>query len=318
VNVEAYQLYLQGRHYWHKWSADGFAKSMEYMKRAIEVDPEYALAYCGIADVYLAGAGGYHRYVDIRSQARAALKRALDLDPELDEAWTLTAVADMFEWNWEVAEKAGARALELNPRSGHAYQVLALIAMYRGAPHEALTAARRSVELDPLAQLWNWGLAWAQIAVGDLDRAGAQCRVLLDIDPNFWMGHLHKGLLSAARGDLTEAVQSLEEALRLSGGGASYAIGYLAFLVALAGDRERAQKLMAPLLTASATQYVFPLAAALFYFGLGDLDQSFYWFNRCVDDQDIFSLFHIRYDPLMTALRSDPRMAALYARINNR
>jgi tetratricopeptide (TPR) repeat protein len=116
LNVEAYQLYLQGRHYWHKWTADSFAKSMEYMKRAIEVDPEYALAYCGIADVYLAGAAGYHRYIDIRPDARAALKRALDLDSELDEAWTLTAVANMFEWNWEVAEKAGARATESSLR----------------------------------------------------------------------------------------------------------------------------------------------------------------------------------------------------------
>jgi TolB-like protein/Tfp pilus assembly protein PilF len=313
LNVEAYQLYLQGRHYWHKWTADGFGKSMEYMKRAIEVDPEYALAYCGIADVYLAGAAGYHRYVEIHSQARAALKRALDLDPELDEAWTLTAVANMFEWNWEAAEKAGARALELNPRSGHAYQVLALVGMYRGAPHEALTLAKRSVELDPLAQLWNWGLAWAQIAVGDLDSATAQNRVLLDIDPNFWMGHLHKGLLLAVRGALTEAVHSLEDALRLSGGAAPYAIGYLAFLVALAGDRERAQRLMAPLLTAPATHSLPP---ALFYFGLGDLDQAFHWFNRSIDDQDIFSLLHVRYDPLLAPLGSEPRKAALYARIN--
>jgi adenylate cyclase len=72
---------------------------MEYMKRAIEIDPEYALAYCGIADVYLAGVTGYQRYVDILPRAHAALKQALDFDPELDEAWLLTAVAHIFEWD---------------------------------------------------------------------------------------------------------------------------------------------------------------------------------------------------------------------------
>jgi hypothetical protein len=106
--------------------------------------------------------------------------------------------------------------------------------------------------------------------------------------------------------------------VRLSGGAAPYSIGYLAFVVALAGDREKAQRLMAPLLTAPATQYVSPLPPALFYFGLGNLDQAFHWFNRSCDDQDIFSLLHIRYDPLLAPLRSDPRMAALYARINRR
>jgi len=134
VNVEAYQLYLQGRHHWHKWSASGFAKSMECMKRAIEIDPApaYAVAYCGIADVYLAGATGYQRYVDILPQAKAAFNWALDLDPELDEAWVLTAVAHLFEWNWEAAERAAARAIELNPRSGHAYQASSMLPFLSG------------------------------------------------------------------------------------------------------------------------------------------------------------------------------------------
>jgi serine/threonine protein kinase/tetratricopeptide (TPR) repeat protein len=314
VNVDAYQLYLQGRHHWHKWSAASFARSMECMKRAIDIDPEYALAYCGIADVYLGGATGYHRYVDILPHAQAALRRALDLDPELDEAWLLTAVAHMFEWNWQTAERAAARAIELNPRSGHAYQASMLIRLYQGFTQEALEQAKRAVELDPLAQLYNWSLAWALMAVGDYDDAVARNRVLLDIDPSFWMGHLMKGALLAARGAYAEAVQSLEEAVRLSGD-APYAIGYLACLLALAGERERAQALIAPLLAASATQYVYPLAIACASFGLGDLDQAFYWFNRCIDDKDVFTLTHLRYDPVLAPLRLDPRMAALFARL---
>jgi len=86
------------------------------------------------------------------------------------------------------------------------------------------------VELDPLAQLYNWMLAWSFIALRDYDSAAAQSRVLLDIDPGFWMGHLQKGMLLAAGGAHAEAVQSIEDALRLSGGAAAYAIGYLACL----------------------------------------------------------------------------------------
>jgi len=104
--------------------------------------------------------------------------------------------------------------------------------------------------------------------------------------------------------------------LRLSGGSASYAIGYLACVLALAGDRERAEGLIGPLVKASTTQYVYPLAIALASFGLGDLDQAFYWFNRCIDDKDVFTLNHLRYDPVLAPLRSDARMAALYARMN--
>jgi len=318
VNVEAYQLYLQGRHYWHKWSADGFVKSMEYMKRAIEIDPEYALAYCGIADVHLASATGYLRYVDMLPHAKAALKRALDLDPDLDEAWILTGVARMFEWNWEEAGSAAARAIELNPRSGHAQQVAALVSLYQGLPDEGLKSSKRAVELDPLAQLWNWNLVWAFVAMGDLENAAAHARVLGDIDPSFWMGHVQRGVLFAARGACTEAIQSLEEALRLSGGAAPYAIGYLACVLGLAGNRDRAEGLIDPLVKASTTQYVYPFAIAIARFGLGDLDQAFYWFNRCLDDKDVFTLNHLRYDPVLAPLRRDPRMAGLYVRMNVR
>jgi hypothetical protein len=115
-----------------------------------------------------------------------------------------------------------------------------------------------------------------------------------------------------------DAIQSLEEALRLSGGASAYAIGYLACVVALAGDRERAEGLIAPLVKASATEYVYPLAPAVAYFGLGDLDEAFYWFNRCLDDKDVFTLNHLRHDPVLAPLRRDPRMAGLYARMNVR
>jgi tetratricopeptide (TPR) repeat protein len=152
--------------------------------------------------------------------------------------------------------------------------------------------------------------------MGDYDSAEAQSRVLLDVDPGFWMGHLQKGLLLFAKGKPAEAVQSLEDALRLSGGAGPYAVGYFGCLLALTGDRERATKVIAPLVEASATQYVYPLAMALASYGLGNLEQAIDWFNRALDDKDVFTLSHLRYDPALAPLRRDPRMAALYARID--
>jgi hypothetical protein len=121
-------------------------------------------------------------------------------------------------------------------------------------------------------------------------------------------------MLSGARGAYADAAQSLEEALRFSGT-AAYATGYLACLRALAGDREKARELIAPLVKASATQYVYPLAIALACFGLGDLDQAFQWFNRCLDDKDVFTVAHLLYDPVLAPLRLDARMTGLYARM---
>jgi serine/threonine-protein kinase len=314
-NIEAYQLYLKGRHHWHKWNPDGFAKSKECMERAIALDPDYALAFFGLADVYLAsGAIGLIPYSELLPKAKSALKRALDLDSDLAEAWTLMGVVHFFEWEWAASDHASTRALELNPRLGHAHLVRALNNLYAGRPEAGLAAAKRAVELDPLAQLWNFALVLAYIARGDEDAALSQTYALLDIDPSFWWAHYCRGVLAIARGEYGEASQYFSDAVRGSGG-APYAVGLLACALARAGEHDRAEAELAGLIEHATERHVPAVSVALAYVGLGKDDHAFEWLERSFKERDIWLIVELLYLPHLKALRNDSRMIDLRRRI---
>ena len=146
-SVEAYQLYIRGRHHWHTWSPDGLNRAAEYMERAIAIDPEYTLAYVGLADAYVASATVHARpYSEILPKAHAQVTRALAIDPDLDMAWTLSCVVHFHEWEWRAAEHSIARALALNPRLGHAHAAEAFVYLFQGRFDQALGPAQRSLE----------------------------------------------------------------------------------------------------------------------------------------------------------------------------
>ena len=314
-NIEAYQLYLKGRHHWHKWSADGFAKSRECMERAIQIDPDYALAYVGLADVYLAmGAVGLISYPELLPKAKSALTRALSLDPDLPEAWTLLSVTHFFEWEWTASEQAGTRAIELNPRLGHAYVARAFNSLFSGRYEGSLADAKCAVELDPLAQLWNQILILAYMARGDDQSALRQIHILVDIDAGFWWSHSLRGVLVLAAGQHDEATECFAEAVRCSGG-APYAVGYLVCSLALAGERDRAQRELAQLRERIKLHHVPGLSFALAYAGLGPADRVFEWLERSFEERDIWLMVHLLHHHQFDGLRRDPRAIDLRRRI---
>ena len=313
-NVEAFQLYLQGRHHWHKWSVEGLAKSKECMERAIAIDPDYAVAYVGLADTSLAaGAAGLLSYAELLPKAKGELTRALALDPHLDEAWTLLSVVHFFEWEWPAAERAVARALELNPRLGHAHQVLALVELFQGRYDSALAPAKRSLELDPLAPLGNYGLVLVHIARGDHRSAWDRVRAGLDFDPSFWMVHYARGMLMTADGDHAQAVHAMEEAVRCSGGVPS-AVGAMICAIGLAGQRDRAEQELAALFDRAQHGHVPALSIALAYVGLGDTGRAFEWLERSYAERDVW-LRCAWSNPLFAGVRGDPRMTDLLRRM---
>ena len=313
-NVEAFQLYQQGRHHWHKWNEQGFLKSRECMERAIQIDPDYALAYCGLADSYLAGASGTIRYADILPRVKEVLARALDLDPGEALAWTLSAVACYYDWDFEGAERTAARAIELNPRLAQAHTAQALVYLYSGRPDRALAPAKRAVELDPLAPMFNRVLAETHVALGESDSAIRQIRLLLDISPNFWRAHWLLGTILPSRGESENAIASLEEAVRCSGG-APYAVGSLAGALGSAGHRDRAEREIDALLDRARSGYIPSLSFALAYMGLSMVDRVFEWLDRAFEERDLMLRIYFVYAPVFEVLRRDPRGIDLLRRL---
>ncbi|MDO8500706.1 MAG: protein kinase [Gemmatimonadaceae bacterium] len=318
TNIEAYQLYLKGRHHWHKWNAAEFAKSQECMERAIGLDPEYAIAYFGLADVYLAsGAIGLRPYPELLPHASAALTRALELDPDLAEAWALMTVVHLYRWEWSAAEQAATRAIALNPRLGPAHMVRSLVYFYSGQVELTLSDANRGVALDPLAPLWHMALVDAHIAQRNYTAAARSTEVLLDLDPTFWWGHHFRGTLAVIAGRIDDAVQHFAEAVRCSGG-APQAVGLLAGALGRSGDCAAAERELATLLERRRTQHVPAISIALAYAGLGQPDRAFEWLERTFEERDIWLIAEVLYMHNLDPVRHDPRMADLRRRIAER
>jgi tetratricopeptide (TPR) repeat protein len=315
-NVEAYQLYMRGRHHWYRWTAEGLAKAKEYWQQALAIDPGYALPHVGLADVELgAGAAGLIPYSDMLPKAKSELTLALSLDPDLDEAWTLMAVVHFYEWDFEAADRAVAKALDLNPRLGHAHSVRACNEVFRGRADRALAPAKRSVELDPLSTLWLNVLAYTHLAVGDR-RAAAECvSSVLTFDPGAWLGHYVKSLVCLAEGRATDAISAAEDALRCSGNASSMA-GVLAGMRGLAGDRGRAEQALSDLRDRATRGFVPALAIAFAHIGCGDLDETFRWLERALAERDVWITW-LPWSPLFAGLRADARMQDLLRRLQH-
>jgi serine/threonine protein kinase/tetratricopeptide (TPR) repeat protein len=314
-SVEAYQLYLKGRHHWHKWTKEGFDKSRQCMERAIAIDPQYALAYTGLADVHLAMGGAGSRPTEILPDAQAALARALELDDHLAETWVLLAVTHLYERNWMHARRSAERALDFDPRSGHAYLLMGLAALYGGDDLDtALLATKQAVALDPLAPIWSFGLVQTYVARNEWDAAIEQIRAVLEFDPGFWPMHFHRGILMLAQGHPAAAVQAFGEAAKHSHDG-PFAIGYQACALALAGERAQAEDKVAVLLSRSTGEYVSALSFAYAYLGLGPTARVFEFLERAYDELEFWLAWHVQFDPVFADLRADSRMIDLRRKI---
>jgi serine/threonine-protein kinase len=313
-DVEAYQMYMRGRHHWYRWTAESLAKAKDYWQQALVVDPRYALPHVGLADVELgAGGAGLIPYSEMLPKAKSELALALSLDPDLDEAWTLMGVVHFFEWDFEAADRAVAKALALNPRLGHAHSVRACNEVFRGRPEHALAPAKRSIELDPLSTLWLNVLAYTHLAAGDR-RSAAECVYsVLTFDPGAWMAHYIKGLLCVAEGRAADAVSTFEDAVRCSGG-ALYMAGALACARGLAGDREGAERGLAGLQERASHEYVPPLSYAYAFLACGRVDEAFEWLDRALSDGDVWVTW-VAWSPLFATLRSEARMEDFLRRL---
>jgi DNA-binding winged helix-turn-helix (wHTH) protein/TolB-like protein/Flp pilus assembly protein TadD len=314
-NTEAYRLYLLGRFHVNRLTDDGFEKGREYFQEAIDKDPDYAMAYAGLADAYNRLSGFNARSPEEGfPRAKAAALKALELDDKLAEAHTTLGTTELlYDWDWPAAEKEFDSAIEINPSNSDAHQQYGYYLMILGRFDDALGEMRRAQELDPLS-------LEKVASVGDVlyyerqyDQAIDQYQKALGMDPNSGFAHWALGNAYVNKGMIADAIAEYQKSIPLSGDSPDEP-GSLACAYALSGNRRAAQAVIDDLKERSKRRYISPTIIAFIYSRLGDKDQAFMWLNKAYDGKD-FLLVYLKIDPMFDPLRSDPRFAELIQRV---
>jgi serine/threonine protein kinase len=317
-NVEAYQLYLRGRHCVLRQTIESLAKGSEYLKQAIALDPEYALAYAGMAEYYfLTALWGDAGSKEVLARTKSAAMEALSRDDTLPEAHQMLAVArGIGDFDWAEAEQESRRALELNPASPlvrlfHGFWVLRPV----GRVNEALSHVQRAVELDPLSALSNNCLAYLYYVRGQYDVAIAQYQRAMDLDPGWYFPHWLLAITYEHMGRVEEGISEAQKACELSGRNA-LALGILGLGYGLASRDREARAVLEELTTKRRTAYVSPWAMAAACGGVGEVEQALQWLEKGVDERDIIEVTGLKSDPRYANLRGHPRYQALLRTMN--
>src|SRR5215207_2061991 len=307
-NVEAYHFYLKGRFHWNKRAPQDLRKAIEHFKRAIALDPSYALAYAGLADAYtlLANAGGPAH--EIMPEARASALKAVSLDDHLAEAHaSLGNTIIYYGYDFAEAEREHKRAIELNPNYATARHWYSELLMGLGRHEEALAEIRRALEIDPLSLLLNRQYGASLLFARRYDAAVAQMKKTVELDPNFAVGHSTLSVAYRMKGDYAESVEELARFQELVGGEQTAALmresfargGWRGFLRAMTGEPRPAN--------------LTPYNLATFHAELGEKDKAFVELNKSYQNREaILGLLNV--DPRFDSLRDDPRFQDLLRR----
>jgi TolB-like protein/Tfp pilus assembly protein PilF len=314
ANSEAYELYLKGRFFWNKRTGTDLRKAIEYFDQAIAKDPNYALAYVGLADSYLL-LSSYAAVSPGESlpPARSALKKALELDDSLAEAHASSGLLATLELDLHRALDELKRAVELKPNYATAHHWLALAHLTLAQFDSAISEAKRAIELDPLSLVINADTSWIYFSARRYDEAEAQVRKTLEIGPQFFLAHYYLGEVLQFKGRLSEAIAEFQKAFELNND--PYSLAMLGQAYARNGQKDEAQKILARLNEEAKSHYVAPYALALVQIALGDKDRAIEELEHAYQEHETNYLFAIKVDPMLDNLRGDSRFEGLVRRV---
>jgi eukaryotic-like serine/threonine-protein kinase len=315
---EAYRLYLKGLFYWNKRTSDGLRKGIELFQQAIEVDPEYALAYAGIAHSY--NQLGFYQYLSPQEafpRARAAATRALELDASLGEARTVLGTARFwYDWDWSGAEEEIRRAIAASPDFVHVHHFYGIFLTAMDRFQDGLVELRRAEELDPLSLPARASLGLCLYLGRRYDEAIIEVEKILEMDASFVPAHHILSLNYLAKQMWPEATRAGRRAAELSGRD-TYRLSLLGACLAASGRQADAEAILAELAAVSPRRYVSAAETAFVYVALGQLDLAFHWFEKALAER-AWSLVLLRVEPRADPLRSDPRFSDLLHRVGLR
>ncbi len=304
-NSEAQQLYLKGRFYWYKRTAEAYKKAIEFFNEAIEKDPNYALAFAGLADCYSLGDYPLPPKEKYPLAKQAALK-AIELDDTLAEPHAaLGRVKQEYEWDRDGAEKEFKRAIELNPNSSLAHMRYAAFFTLLGKHDEAIAESKKALALDPLSPLINWDLAFSYYWARRYDDAIEQDQKTLEIDPNYLRSIYQIGLSYEQKGIFDKAFEQYLKTAAIEGGIAEIMAQKEAY--ATSGVRGYSRKRL-DLEVAKTPSRTYTVAAL--YARLDEKQQAFEWLQKAIEERSS-EVIYIKVSPAFDSIRSDPRFVDL-------
>ena len=314
-NQEAYQFYLKGRYHVLTTRQSGAEIGISYYRQAIEIDPNYALAYAGIAEACVGRAFGSEMpSAEVFTNAKEAAQKAVELDEQLAEAHVALGWISLFyDWDWEASENHVKRALELNPNNADAHLASGMLFCDTGRCDNGLAELKRAVELDPLNLRNNAVEGEYLYFAGRTDEALARFQKTFELEPNFYLAHLFASSAYTDQGRFAEAITEAQTAKKLNPIG-SVPIAFLGYALAKSGNQAEALTLLEELLRISTKRYVSPYNIALIYNGLDDRDQTLAWLERAIEQRDLRMTF-LKVEPKWNNLRSDARFQEIIRRV---
>jgi serine/threonine-protein kinase len=314
-NAEAYQLYLKGRYFWLKSHPEALKKAATYFNQAIAADPNFALAYTGLADTY--GASSTNGFISPREgypKAKIAAKRALELDDSLAEAHTTAGATTMFyDFDWLTAEHEYKRSGDLNPNYEINYEAYAWLLLATGMLDDGIRVAQRGTEAAPLSVPLSVDVALAYYIARRYNKALEQAQKSLEIEPAYYVTWLILAEIYIAMGMHEAAIQQCQKAIDLAGRTSS-ALALLGHSYAMSGRPREASKILDELNRMSKREYVSPYDVAIVYVGLRDKDRAMEQLKKAYDDRAGFIIF-LNVEPIFDPIRSDPAFEELVRRL---
>jgi len=307
-DLDAYDLYLKGIYYRNKVHPDDLMKGLEYFQKATERDPNFALAYVEIGNIYESFAFlGILSPNEVYPKAKAELKKAMEIDDALGEAHTLAAnISTWYDWDWPAAENSFKRAIALNPGLDSTHTMYSLYLLIQGRFDEAVTEIRLAQELNPLnPDSYAWAIQIYRCA-GRVDEAMEQIQKAMEVDPNSPMALFHAASVYMSKGMFQDTIEALQKSYKLSGGTLQWAHCGLGVAYAMSGQRDKAEEVLVDLLRGKKSGYIPCMSIANNYFALGNEDKALEWIEIAYEQHDFLVPF-LKVWPEWEVYRAHPR-----------
>jgi len=313
VDQEAYDHYLHGRYHWARLTPIELLKAAEYFRKATQCDPEYALAYSGLADTLSAAITSEVPPKDAFPEAKAAITTALELDPDSAEAHNADATIKFwFDWDFDGAEAATRKAISLNSNYSLAHLYLAHVLSNVGRHEEALATIQQARVLDPFSLISNTMYGQFLYHAGQLEESIQQLRATLDMEWRFWIAHICLAKSYEQQGMYSDALAACEAAGEFSGGN-SETLSLAGYVHAVSGEKAKAEAKIQQLLEQKAKRYVPPYSLALVFAGLQESETALHWLEQAFEDRDVHMPFLL--DHKWNGLRSKRQFRQILSRV---
>jgi DNA-binding winged helix-turn-helix (wHTH) protein/tetratricopeptide (TPR) repeat protein len=313
-NIEAYNLYLRGRYFWNKYSKEWVLKALEAFQQAILIDPNYALAHCGMADAYFRLSNVHFPPGEVLPKAKEAALRAVEIDDNLAEAHTSLGLLKVYyDHDWAGAERELKKALKLNPDLALAHQRFGTYLTFMGRFEESIRHYETALELDPFSLQTNMNLATTYLLRGENERAIEHLTKASELEPNYMPIHFVMGCAYIEQNRLTEAIAEFELIYKLDEE-AYLALGFMGYALALAHKRSEAETILDILEDISRRRYVSPYSMLVIHLALGPRERVFELLEQLYEECNDW-LVWLKVSPELKTIRDDPRFQNLLKRL---